>query len=218
MLKCSKSYGITISQPYSAYLHAERNAYKDPFDNEWKAKEQMGWLIKKGDLILSNKPKEASTKFCRRFGVGDPRVFVTNLVTYSGEDAPQSLGEVPAGKQRPRSLRKSRTRALNYLQQLQGRWCPLLTTSARSRRIDSCSKQRELKEHRTSRLFSRPSLSYGNNYGSLSRLLIRWVTRRVTRRVTRNCSRSNWITSNDRFVRTYGIVPFTPMGSTNVGP
>jgi hypothetical protein len=99
MLKCSESCGISISQPYSAYLHSDEVIYRDPFDDEWKAKEQMVWLIKKGDLILSNAPKRASVEFCRRFGVRDPRVFITNLITYSGRDTPQSLANVPAGRQ-----------------------------------------------------------------------------------------------------------------------
>ena len=99
MLKCSESYGISISQPYSAYLHSDEAIYRDPFDDELKAKEQMVWLIKKGDLILSNEPKRASVEFCRRFGVRDPKVFITNLVTYRGRDTPQSLANVPAGRQ-----------------------------------------------------------------------------------------------------------------------
>jgi len=97
MRKCSKSYGIVVSQPYSTYLHAEEDRYRDGFDNEWKAKEQMVWLLKKGELILSNEPKQASTRFCRRFGITDPREFITNLVIYNGDDTPQSLAGIPSG-------------------------------------------------------------------------------------------------------------------------
>lgn len=107
MLKCAKSYGISISQPFSAYLHsAESNSYSDPFDNKRKAKEQVVWLVKKGDLILSNEPKNASTTFCRRFGVRDPKVFITNLVTYTADDAPNSLDKVLTGK-RYQGLRRA---------------------------------------------------------------------------------------------------------------
>ena len=58
--RCRRNYGISVSQPFSASKHLETDAYVDAFDDKRKAKEQMVWLIRKGDAILSTQPKRAS--------------------------------------------------------------------------------------------------------------------------------------------------------------
>jgi hypothetical protein len=104
MVECPMSYGITMSQPYSSYLHDKADAYRDPFDAKWKARDQMVWLIKKGDVLLSSQPTEAITKFCRRFSLNDPKLFATNLVAYDGtvegndpQQRKQRYALIPAG-------------------------------------------------------------------------------------------------------------------------
>jgi hypothetical protein len=76
----------------------EEDMYRDPFTDEWKSRNQMVWLIKKGDLVLSNEPKQASTEFCRRIGVNDPFEFISSLVIYNGDNTPQSFADIPYGK------------------------------------------------------------------------------------------------------------------------
>src|SRR5436305_4016190 len=78
--KCRRHYGVSVSQPFSSFKHAEENVYVDPFDGERKCGGQMIWLLKKGDALLSNQPKHASIEICRKFGLKDSRVFQTNLV------------------------------------------------------------------------------------------------------------------------------------------
>ncbi|OCK81694.1 actin-like ATPase domain-containing protein [Lepidopterella palustris CBS 459.81] len=95
MRKCRRSYGISVSEPFSEYKHAKDDEYIDPFDNKKKAKDQMTWLIKKGDALLSNKSKHASIDICRSFGVKDSRVFRTILVACDENDPPQRYDEVP---------------------------------------------------------------------------------------------------------------------------
>jgi hypothetical protein len=104
MIECPKSYGITMSQPYSAYLHDRADAYRDPFDSQYKARDQMVWLIKKGDVLLSNQPKTAVSKFCRRFSTNDPKIFSTSLVAYDGtvdgndpQQRKQRYANIPSG-------------------------------------------------------------------------------------------------------------------------
>ncbi|KAI9764968.1 MAG: hypothetical protein M1840_007890 [Geoglossum simile] len=89
MRRCRRHYGLSVSQPWSTFKHSDADAYEDPFDGERKAKNQMVWLIKKGDAILSSQPKQTSIGLCRRFGVNDPRVFRTTLVTSDDDEAPQ---------------------------------------------------------------------------------------------------------------------------------
>ncbi|KAF1993960.1 actin-like ATPase domain-containing protein [Amniculicola lignicola CBS 123094] len=107
MTPCKKNYGICISEPYSTYRHSEMDGYKDPFDGQWKAKNQIVWMIKKGDLLQSNQPTQASTHFQRKFSLNDTREFTTDFVTYKGNDPPpETLDKMPICKssQPPRIL------------------------------------------------------------------------------------------------------------------
>lgn len=100
--KCRRHYGVSVSQPFSSFKHAEENAYVDPFDGERKSRGQMIWLLKKGDALLSNQPKHASIDICRKFGLKDSRVFQTNLIACDYDDAPTHYAEA--------TNRKSHTR------------------------------------------------------------------------------------------------------------
>jgi hypothetical protein len=98
MRKCRRNYGISVSQSFSSFRHSEDDAYFDPFDGEKKAKGQMTWLLKKGDMLLSNKPKHAEIDICRRFGLKDNRVFESKLVAFDDDDPPpQRYAELPIG-------------------------------------------------------------------------------------------------------------------------
>jgi hypothetical protein len=55
----------------------------------------MDWLLRKGDALLSNKPKHASIEICRKFGLQDPRVFRTNLLALDDDNAPQRYADIP---------------------------------------------------------------------------------------------------------------------------
>lgn len=64
----------------------------------------MVWLIKKGDVLLSNQPKTAVSKFCRRFSTNDPKIFSTSLVAYDGtvdgndpQQRKQRYANIPSG-------------------------------------------------------------------------------------------------------------------------
>jgi hypothetical protein len=97
MRKCRKHYGISVSQPFSAFQHSENDAYIDPFDGERKAGGQMTWLLKKGDALFSDNPKHASVDMCRRFRSEDNKVFESKFVALDDEHAPQRYAELPHG-------------------------------------------------------------------------------------------------------------------------
>ena len=97
MRRCRRNYGLSVSEPFSSFKHSEKDAYIDEFDGEKKAKEQMVWLIKKGDAIMSNQPKHASISLCRKFGRSDPRIFRTYLVSSDDVGAPQRFADIPEG-------------------------------------------------------------------------------------------------------------------------
>jgi len=92
-----KHYGLATSQPFSSFEHSEADAYYDTFDGQKKARDQVVWLIKKGDAIFSTAPKHASIRLCRKFGRNDPRVFKTLLVSSDHDQAAQRLVDVPEG-------------------------------------------------------------------------------------------------------------------------
>ncbi len=97
MRKCLRNYGISVSEPFSSFRHSEADAYPDPFDGEMKAKRQMIWLFKRGDMLLSNKPKHAVVDICRRFGLRDNKVFESKLVALDDDDVPQRYADLPFG-------------------------------------------------------------------------------------------------------------------------
>lgn len=97
MRKCRRHYGVSVSQNFSSWNHSELDAYVDLFDGQKRAKNQVIWLINKGDAIFSDQPKHASIDLCRRFGRGDPTVFKTNLISSEDNIAPQRLDEVAIG-------------------------------------------------------------------------------------------------------------------------
>lgn len=94
---CPRHWGLSVSQPFSPFMHSQRDAYNDPFDGQKKAKDQMVWLIKKGDAIMSDQPTVASTNICRKFGRRDPRVFKTLLVSSADKNTQQRFADVPRG-------------------------------------------------------------------------------------------------------------------------
>jgi hypothetical protein len=93
--KCRRYYGVPVSEPFSSFKHREQDSYIDPFDGEKKAQGQVDWLLKKGDALLSNKPRHASIDICRKFGFTDPRVFRTKLLVLDDDDAPQRYADIP---------------------------------------------------------------------------------------------------------------------------
>jgi hypothetical protein len=102
MIPSPRSYGLSLSQDYSTYLHDNTDAYKDVFDGAWKARDQMVWLIKKGDVIFSNAKRIQRSNFSRRFSLNDSKVFHTNFIEYTGDfegtSRFQKLASVPASK------------------------------------------------------------------------------------------------------------------------
>ena len=96
---CKRSYGICVSQPYTAFHHEESDRYDDSFTGDTKAREQVVWLIKHGDVLRSDKPTRASMQFTQKFARGAPRFFLLDLVSYDHDrlPIPTRLPDVLAG-------------------------------------------------------------------------------------------------------------------------
>lgn len=57
----------------------------------------MDWLLRKGDLMLTGKPKVKSTEFHWKFSLKDPTERHVKFVTYDGKDSPEALLDLPSG-------------------------------------------------------------------------------------------------------------------------
>lgn len=88
MRSAARNYGVKTQQPFSAFKHSADTICQDPFDAQQKAENQMTWLVKKGDLILSNTPTYASIDICRKFRAQDSKNFCTNLLANDDDTAP----------------------------------------------------------------------------------------------------------------------------------
>jgi hypothetical protein len=88
MKGCPRSYGIKLSQTYSGTRHNSSDCYTDSFTNRTMANAQMIWLIRKGDLLLSNQPKVAEQMVTFRFWERDSRKFRLCIYEYSDDDLP----------------------------------------------------------------------------------------------------------------------------------
>jgi hypothetical protein len=106
-----RHYGFSTSQPFLARKHSEEDAYFDPFDGGRKARDQMTWLVRKGDVLISDKPKEVTVQFIRRFGVVDPRVFRTTFLACDEESVADRYRRVPRSKYTYYSVDAVRTNA-----------------------------------------------------------------------------------------------------------
>jgi hypothetical protein len=87
MRSAAHNYGVKTQQPFSAFKHSADAICQDPFDAQQKAENQMTWLVKKGDLILSNSPTYASIDICRKFRAQDSRNFRTSLLVNDDDTA-----------------------------------------------------------------------------------------------------------------------------------
>ena len=88
MRGAAHNYGVKTQQPFSAFKHSGDVIYQDPFDAQQKAENQMTWLVKKGDLILSERPLYASLDICRKFRSQDNKSFCTHLLANDDGHAP----------------------------------------------------------------------------------------------------------------------------------
>ena len=91
MSACNQSYGVSVNRPFSEVEHNVLDKCYDPVSSRFLATQQMMWLIKKGDLILSNEPRDARGFFTINFGGAGLRKGTVPVYTYNDEDTPDRL-------------------------------------------------------------------------------------------------------------------------------
>lgn len=97
MSACPRSYGVSVSEVFSETRHQGKDLVIDPHTGKLMAKEQLMWLIKKGDLILSDEPKVVKQQFTKNFSATDQRKGQINLYAYDYDDLPERLWNAQNG-------------------------------------------------------------------------------------------------------------------------
>lgn len=85
---CSKSYGVNLNEMDSIHKYSREDVYVDPVTNNAMARTQLTWLIRKGDLILSDEKREAEKEFMHTFSDPDDRKFKLPIYEYADDDLP----------------------------------------------------------------------------------------------------------------------------------
>ncbi|KAN0071932.1 hypothetical protein V8E54_009661 [Elaphomyces granulatus] len=91
MSASSRSYGVSVSESFSEIRHSVQDRFVHPIARVPMAQEQLLWLIKKGDLILSDGPKVIEQRFAKTFSETDPRTGTLPIYSYDDKDIPERL-------------------------------------------------------------------------------------------------------------------------------
>lgn len=107
MSACPRSYGISVDEQFSEIDHDSRDRTQDPYSKQDLAKDQLKWLIKQGDLILSDEKREVTTPIEKAFL--EPGSMVSNVAiyTYKEDDLPTRLDDAWYSKRTVASSTKS---------------------------------------------------------------------------------------------------------------
>jgi hypothetical protein len=98
MSACSRSYGVSVSESFSDIRHNVKDRSVHPIARVPMAIEQLLWLIKKGDLILSNEPKVVKKFFTKTFSETEERIGTLPIYSYDDDDIPERLANAQCGK------------------------------------------------------------------------------------------------------------------------
>lgn len=91
MTPCLRSYGVSVSAPFSKSVHHPKDLITDSLTHIDMAQGQMMWLIKEGDLILSDRSKEVVAVFDINFTSASPKSGSIPVFAYDGERLPDRL-------------------------------------------------------------------------------------------------------------------------------
>jgi len=86
MKACPRSYGVPVSETFSKIRHHHDDVGVDPITKKPIAREQLLWLIKKGDLILSDKSEEIKQQFTKIFSPSSVRKGKLPIYSYDDDD------------------------------------------------------------------------------------------------------------------------------------
>jgi hypothetical protein len=98
MSACPRSYGVSVSESFSEIRHNNRDHFVDPLTKTPMAKEQLIWLVKKGDLILSDETRVVKEWLTVKFLETTERRGNIPIYAYDDEDIPERLSTAQNGR------------------------------------------------------------------------------------------------------------------------
>lgn len=84
--RCLRSYGIALNEANSVYKYDRRDWYTDSVTNNVMAQKQLTWLIRRGDLLVSDAEKKTEKEFMFPFQDTDDRKFRLPIYEYPDDD------------------------------------------------------------------------------------------------------------------------------------
>ncbi|CZR64187.1 uncharacterized protein PAC_14084 [Phialocephala subalpina] len=81
-----RSYGIVLNEMYSVHKYSRADKYTDAVTNNVMAHKQITYLIKRGDLVLSDEKRESDKEFMFPFSDTDDRKFKLPIYEYPDDD------------------------------------------------------------------------------------------------------------------------------------
>jgi hypothetical protein len=94
-----RSFGIVIDEVYSAAKYSCEDQEVNAITNNVMAPKQITWLVKKGDLILSNEGRTSEKFFVFHFQESGERRFEVPLYEYEDDDLPDRFQNAQAGRE-----------------------------------------------------------------------------------------------------------------------
>lgn len=91
MSACPRSYGISADIAFSEIVHDPAERIRDETTMKDVARDQLKWLIKKGDLILSDQMRAVSSSLKIDFKASQPKRGTIPIFAYDDDDLPDSL-------------------------------------------------------------------------------------------------------------------------------
>lgn len=88
---CRRHYAISVNQQFSAILHHDKDVNIQPRTNQKVAVGQLVWLFKKGDLVLSDEPKEVQYVITVAFNASEDRKGNLKIYSYDDDDPPERI-------------------------------------------------------------------------------------------------------------------------------
>jgi hypothetical protein len=87
--KSRRHYGTGISEPFKYRKHTASDAYIDDYTGTKYARNQMSYLVKKGQDMHASKETHAKTTIRSDFWPGEPRKTTWRLLACNADEAPQ---------------------------------------------------------------------------------------------------------------------------------
>lgn len=83
---CASNYAVVLNDSYSSHKNDPRDRIIDPLTGAPMAQKQFTWLVRRGDLILSDEKKEIEREIVFRFQENDERKFQVPVYEYPDDD------------------------------------------------------------------------------------------------------------------------------------